>query len=84
MAEIGRLYSKQNGDVPPEVLQTVKDTLAQMLAGKFTRFDVFAGPIKDNKGNVVVDKDYDNYDPYLDGMGWLLEGEPALPDAVLR
>ena len=25
-----------------------------MLAGEFTRFDVFTGPIKDNKGNVVL------------------------------
>ncbi len=25
-----------------------------MLAGKFTRFDVFTGPINDNKGNVVL------------------------------
>jgi hypothetical protein len=32
----------------------VKDTLAKMLAGEFTRFDVFKGPIKDNKGNVVL------------------------------
>ncbi len=32
----------------------IKDTLAAALAGKFTRFDVFKGPIKDNKGNVIV------------------------------
>ena len=25
-----------------------------MLAGEFTRFDVFAGPITDNQGNVVL------------------------------
>ena len=25
-----------------------------MLAGKFTRFDVFAGPIMDNQGNEVL------------------------------
>ena len=25
-----------------------------MLAGEFTRFDVFSGPIKDNKGKVIV------------------------------
>ena len=30
------------------------DTLAKMLAGEFTRFDVFTGPINDNKGNVVL------------------------------
>ena len=25
-----------------------------MLAGEFTRFDVFKGPITDNQGNVVL------------------------------
>jgi basic membrane protein A len=25
-----------------------------MLAGEFTRFDVFTGPINDNQGNVVL------------------------------
>jgi len=41
-------------DLPAEDVQMVKDTLAKMLAGTFNRFDVFAGPIKDNKGNIVV------------------------------
>ncbi len=41
-------------DLPPEAIQMVKDTLAQMQAGKFTRFDVFAGPIKDNTGKEIV------------------------------
>jgi len=41
-------------DLPAEDLKLVKDTLASMLAGKFTRFDVFKGPIKDNKGNVIL------------------------------
>jgi basic membrane protein A len=50
----GQQLTKGEADLPPEVIQMVKDTLAQMLAGKFTRFDVFAGPIKDNKGNVVM------------------------------
>ena len=35
---------------------------------------IYTATLKDNAGNVVVDKDYDNYDPYLDGMNWLLEG----------
>ena len=35
---------------PAADVQLVKDTLAKMLAGKFDRFDVFAGPIKDNTG----------------------------------
>jgi simple sugar transport system substrate-binding protein len=35
---------------------------------------IYKGTLKDNKGKVVVDKTYGNYDPYLDGMNWLLEG----------
>ncbi len=41
-------------DLPEEDLQMVRDTLAAMLAGEFTRFDVFKGPITDNQGNVVL------------------------------
>ncbi len=41
-------------DLPEEDVQLVKDTLAAMLAGDFTRFDVFAGPIMDNQGNEVL------------------------------
>jgi basic membrane protein A len=41
-------------DLPPDVIQKVKDTLKQMQDGKFTRFDVFAGPLKDNKGNEIL------------------------------
>jgi simple sugar transport system substrate-binding protein len=36
---------------------------------------IYVGPLKDNKtGKVVIDKTYDNYDPYLDQMNYLLEG----------
>ena len=35
---------------------------------------IYVGPLKDNNGNVVIDKTYDNYDPWLDGMNFLLEG----------
>lgn len=41
-------------DLDPAVVAEVKDILAKMLAGEFTRFDVFSGPINDNQGNVVV------------------------------
>jgi basic membrane protein A len=41
-------------ELPPEVIQEVRDTLDKMLKGQFNRFDVFAGPINDNQGNVVV------------------------------
>lgn len=45
---------KPQPGVPADVIPLVKAKLADMLAGKFTRFDVFVGPIKDNKGNTVV------------------------------
>ena len=41
-------------DLPAEDLQMVRDTLAQMLAGEFTRFDVFKGPIYNNQGELVL------------------------------
>ena len=40
--------------VPEEVVPQVEELLAQMLAGDFTRFDVFTGPINNNKGEEVV------------------------------
>lgn len=41
-------------ELDPAVVQEVRDILAKMLVGEFTRFDVFTGPINDNKGNVVL------------------------------
>jgi len=36
---------------------------------------IYVGPLKDNKtGKVVIDKTYDNLDPFLDQMNYLLEG----------
>jgi basic membrane protein A len=77
-------------DLPPETIQMVKDTLAQMLAGKFTRFDVFAGPVKDNTGKTVVpdgekmvQADLDQFPPGAPGleckycMKWWAEGITA-------
>ncbi len=40
--------------LPEEDLTMIKDTLAKMLAGEFTRFDVFKGPITDNQGNLIL------------------------------
>ncbi len=41
-------------ELPEEDLAMVRDILAQMLAGEFTRFDVFKGPITDNQGNEIL------------------------------
>ena len=41
-------------DLPEADVQLVRDTLAKMLAGEWTRFDTFAGPITDNTGKEVL------------------------------
>jgi basic membrane protein A len=41
-------------ELDPAVITLVRETLAEMEAGTFTRFDVFSGPINDNKGNVIL------------------------------
>lgn len=86
----GEALTKGMEDLPPEVIQEVKDILAKMLAGEFTRFDVFAGPIKDNKGNEIVpagqkfeQADLDQFPPGAEGlkckycMLWWAEGITA-------
>jgi basic membrane protein A len=77
-------------ELPEEVLTEVRDLLAQMLAGEFTRFDVFSGPINDNQGNVIVpdgekfeQADLDQFPPGAPGleckycMKWWAEGITA-------
>jgi basic membrane protein A len=80
--------------LPAADVQLVKDTLAQMLAGEFDRFDLFSGPINDNQGNVVVpagekfeQADIDQFPPGAPGleckycMYWWADGITAeLPD----
>jgi len=86
----GETPTKGVADLPPETIQMVKDTLAKMLKGEFTRFDVFAGPVKDNQGNVVVPEgekmkqaDLDQFPPGAPGleckycMRWWAEGITA-------
>jgi basic membrane protein A len=81
-------------ELPQEVIDEVQMILDQMLAGEFTRFDVFAGPILDNKGNVIVPEgekmqqaDLDQFPPGAPGleceycMYWWAEGITAeLPE----
>jgi basic membrane protein A len=86
----GQELTKGVAELPAADIQLVKDTLAQMLAGEFTRFDVFAGEIKDNKGNVIVpagekfsQADIDQFPPGAPGleckycMYWWAEGITA-------
>jgi basic membrane protein A len=88
----GQTLTTGTKDLPPEVIKMVQDTLAQMKAGKFTRFDVFAGPVKDNTGKVVVpagekmvQADLDQFPPGSPGleckycMKWWADGINAEP-----
>ena len=55
-------------DLPEEDLALIRDTLDKMLAGEFTRFDVFKGPITDNQGNLVVPEGESLTQADLDGF----------------
>jgi basic membrane protein A len=50
----GETPQKGISDLPAADVQQVKDLLAKMLDGSFGRFDVFAGPIKDNTGKELL------------------------------
>jgi basic membrane protein A len=86
----GQSLTTGESDLPAVDLQMVRNTLAQMLAGTFTRFDVFSGPILDNKGNTIVpagekfqQADIDQFPPGAPGlectycMYWWAEGITA-------
>jgi basic membrane protein A len=90
----GQTLTPGMADLPAEDIQLVRDTLAKMLAGEFNRFDVFAGPVVDNQGNVIVPEgekmeqaDLDQFPPGSPGlecnycMFWWAEGITAeLPE----
>ncbi len=86
----GQKPTKGMEDLPPEVIQQVKDTMAKALKGEFTRFDVFSGPIKDASGKEIVpagqkfeQADLDQFPPGADNlkckycMYWWAEGVTA-------
>jgi basic membrane protein A len=96
------LFGFMDGETPPpgiaelpaDEVELVKEVLEEMLAGEFTRFDVFSGPIIDNQGNVVVPEgekmeqsDLDQFPPGAPGleceycMYWWADGITAeLPE----
>ncbi len=45
-------------ELPGETLNQVRALLRQMQEGGFNRFNVFQGPITDNKGNIIVADGY--------------------------
>lgn len=84
----GQELTKGMADLDPAVIQMVRDTLAKMMAGEFTRFDVFKGPIYDNKGNLILadgvsleQLDLDQFKEWnpdvKTGMYWWAEGITA-------
>jgi len=54
----------------PEAIAAADAAIEGLKAGK----PIYVGPLSDNAGNLVIEGEKDNYDPELDGMGWLLEG----------
>ena len=83
----GETLSKGVADLPEADIQKVRDTLAKMLAGDWTRFDTFAGPITDNTGKEVLaegekleQSDLDQFPPGAPGnecatcMYWWADG----------
>lgn len=64
----GQTLTKGAADLPAADLKMISDTLALMLKGEFTRFDVFKGPIYDNQGNLVVPEGKSLEQADLDGF----------------
>jgi basic membrane protein A len=64
--------------VPASVAHKVKAALNQMQEGKLTRFDIFKGPLKDNKGVIVVPAGKTMTQEDLEGI----KGVPGRPDCV--
>ncbi len=54
----------------PEAIKAADAAIADLKEKK----PIYVGPLKDNTGKVVLEATYDNYDPVLDGMNFLLEG----------
>src|ERR1700720_4448660 len=55
--------------------EQARNAATAAIAGLRAKKPIYVGPLKDNKtGKVVIDKSYDNLDPYLDQMNYLLEG----------
>jgi basic membrane protein A len=84
----GQSLTTGEADLPAEVIQQVRDIMAQALAGQFTRFSVFTGPIYDNQNNLIVPEgqhleqaDLDQFPEYGLGctfcMKWWAQGITA-------
>jgi basic membrane protein A and related proteins len=72
---------KPAAGVPADAVPRVKELLAKMQSGAFTRFDVFAPPLLDNKGRELLkagekldQKDLEGLPGCKVCMGWLAQG----------
>ncbi len=70
---------KPQKGVPEKVIPKIRALLKQMQEGKFTRFDIFKGPIKDNKGNLVVPEGKSLSQSDLEGI----KNVPGRPDCKI-
>jgi basic membrane protein A and related proteins len=62
-------------DLPPEVIEEIRTLMAKFNSGEMNRFDVFAGEILDNSGEVIVpagekmeQADLDQFPPGAPGL----------------
>ena len=63
--------TRRSAPAPP---RPQKAAATAAIADLKAKKPIYVGPLKDNKGKVVIDKTYDNLDPFLDKMDYLLEG----------
>lgn len=54
--------------------QEARNAAQIAIADLKSKKPIYVGPLKDNQGKVAIDKTYDNLDPYLNRMQFLLEG----------
>lgn len=54
----------------PEAIAAADAAIAKLKANG----PIYVGPLKDNKGNIVIEGAMDNYAPELESMNYLLEG----------
>jgi basic membrane protein A and related proteins len=64
----------QNTPFGAAATEPAKKAALAAIDGLKAKKPIYVGPLKDNKGKVVIDKTYDNLDPFLDKMDYLLEG----------
>lgn len=66
--------------VPAEVKKLVDDKKAEILAGTFGEFEIFAGPLKDQTGAIKVPEGTKMTAEEILNMGWFVEGvEGTIP-----